>query len=415
MSGAAPTVVEGRQGGLERFDPTRGIAAAEPRPLHALVVYDCVYPDAHGGIEHRNFEVAMAMARRGHRTTLAGWTARPEEPCPGVRTLPLRYRTPLYGPSGRRQLTAAARLTAAVARLDLSPFDLVETANIPYLHLPLLAVRCRLAGKPLVISWYEYWGRYWQTYVGGLLWPLHAGFERACVGLGTAVNAVSALTGGRLHRVRGGPEVPIVPGGIPFERIRIAAAEGAMQPGPPLLYTGRLQREKRLDLLLRAVSLIPRDQDGPLLTLVGGGPDRDRLEQLTGELGISDRVVFRGRLESSADVWRELGRARIAVQPSSREGFGLFPLEAMAAGLPVVHCASDESAVIELVRHGREGLWVPATADELATALTELLDDEAELARMAGNAIDRARQYDWDLVAERLEALWAGVVDRDRS
>src|SRR6185436_15210544 len=121
----------------------------------------------------------------------------------------------------------------------------------------------------------------------------------------------------------------------------------------------------------------------PLLTIFGEGPDRPRLEALARTLGIADRVRFRGHVATSEEVWRELARAKIAVQPSGREGFGLFPLEAMAVGLPVVHCESSESAVDELVRDGVDGIAAPAHPGGLATALAGLLADEPRLRTMA--------------------------------
>ena len=93
----------------------------------------------------------------------------------------------------------------------------------------------------------------------------------------------------------------------------------------------------------------------------------------------------------------------MAVQPSEREGFGLFPLEAMAAGLPVVYCESPESAVPELVRDGVEGICTAPEPKALAAALERLLADGEEWRRLHENAVKRASGYDWDEVARRIE------------
>jgi glycosyltransferase involved in cell wall biosynthesis len=118
-------------------------------------------------------------------------------------------------------------------------------------------------------------------------------------------------------------------------------------------------------------------------------------------------VDFRGHVETSEEVWENLGRAQIAVQPSEREGFGLFPLEAMAAGLPVVYCESPESAVPELVRHGVEGFCCPPEPAALAEALDRLLTNGEEWSRLQRNALERAAGYDWDEIAKRIEDLCA--------
>jgi len=375
--------------------------------MRILILYETVYPDFIGGVEHRNYALALALARRGHEVTLAGFlTGAASEP-PGVRVLSLGDLGALgglYNREGKRSTRQALRFAARVARLDLRGYDLIETPQVPYVHLFPLAARARRAGKPLLVTWYEYWGAYWKGYVGRWKAQAYRAIEWATAHLGDEVTATSRLTAERLAAARGRSDVEIVPCGIEVGTVARAAAafSGA---GPPLIYTGRLLEHKRLDLLLRSLPSLAATRPGPLLTIFGEGPDRPRLERLAVELGIAERVVFRGHVESSEEVWRELGGARIAVQPSAREGFGLFPLEAMAAGLPVVYCESTESAVEELVRDGREGIQSPAEPAALAAILARLLGDETERARLAAAGRARAAEFDWDEIARRMEEI----------
>lgn len=373
--------------------------------LRLLLLYDCVFPESVGGVEHRNWELARTLAARGHRVTLAGWTGRAESGVPGIELLPLPYGTALYGASGRRRAAAALNLARAALGVRASGYDVVETANIPYAHVLPLALRCRAAGVPLVVSWYEHWGSYWREYVGWK-WPAHAVMELLTAQLGWRATAISELTAGRLRRARRRrDEVEVIPSGIPYARLREVAGSAPPRPAP-LVYAGRLQREKRIDLLLEAVARLPSGGSSPLLELVGDGPDRRRLEALAAGPHLSSRVVFAGRLETAAAVWRRVAGARVAVQPSAREGFGMFPLEAMALGLPVVHCQSPESAVPELVRHEREGLAAAATPTALAAALERLLADDELRRRLARAAVERASGYDWSRVGDRMESLF---------
>lgn len=384
------------------------------RRLSILLLYDCIYPGSVGGVEHRNFELARALAARGHKVTLAGFADAKDTPAPGVEILPLGPRGRLYAASGKRSTGEALRFAAKVARMDLAPYDLIETANIPYVHLFPLALRCRRAKKPLVVTWYEYWGTYWREYLGPIRWLPYAAIERLAVPLGTAAIADSRLAADRVQAHRGG-EVPVVPVGIPIEAIRKAAGEPAAEPAqpgaepaPPLIYAGRLLREKRVDLLIEAVALLPQapDPSTPLLAILGTGPERDQLEEQARDLGLAERIRFLGHLATNADVWRALGRAKVAVQPSSREGFGLFPLEAMAAGLPVVYCESPESALPELVRSGLEGTCTAPEPKALAVALARLLSDEPERERLARGARERSEAYGWEAIAGRMENLF---------
>jgi glycosyltransferase involved in cell wall biosynthesis len=370
--------------------------------VRILLVYDCLYPASVGGVEHRNHELARALAARGHRVTLAGFADCPSEPMPGVEILPLALPGRLYTEAGKRSTGEAVRLARSVLRLDLKRFDVVESANIPYAHLPPLALRCRLAGKPLVVTWHEYWGRYWRLYLGSR-WPVYAAAERITAHLGTAAIAVSRLTAGRVERVRG-EKVPVIPNGIPLEALRRAASEASGE-GSPLVYAGRLLREKRIDLLLEAVARLKVK-----LAIYGDGPDRARLEELARRLGLEERVVFHGYLPTNVDVWRRMAESRIAVQPSSREGFGLFPLEAMAAGLPVVYCESSESALSELILDGVHGLRTAPEPEALAAAIQVLLTDETRRQQMSEAARRHAEAFDWPAVAARMEEVFRAVL-----
>lgn len=380
------------------------------RGLEILLFYDCVYPESLGGVEHRNRELARALAARGHRVTLAGFASGPSRPFERVEIKPVGRTGRLYNPAGKRSTLSALRLAWGAARLDLKRYDVIETANIPYAHLAPLAWRCRRLGKPLVVTWHEYWGRYWEHYLGRK-WPVYAAIERMTVPLGTRAIAVSHFTAERVREHRR-DEVRVIPNGIPYERVRASAAEGAESPGPPLIYAGRLLKEKRIDLLLGAIQRLSRTFSGPLLTIVGDGPDHDRLEDLSQRLSLGGAVNFVGHLPSNVDVWRKLGGAKIAIQPSSREGFGLFPLEAMAAGLPVIYCESTESALSELVEPEVHGLCTEPEPEPLAAAMSRLLTNEDERARMAESARLHAARFDWGSVAKETEQVFLSLKGR---
>lgn len=374
------------------------------RRLRILLFYDCIYPESVGGVEHRNHELARALAGRGHHVTLAGFCSARRQPFESVEIVPIAPAAPLYDAAGRRSVRQALRLARGAASLQLRDFDVVEAANIPYAHLWPLALRCHRLGKPLVVTWYEFLGGYWRNYLRSWSWPAFRAIELASVRLGSRLVASSEFTARRVRAHRGTAEVPVVPIGIPLQRIRQIANQ-SRGSGPPLVYAGRLLPEKRIDALLNAVVRLS-PTPGPTLEIIGDGPDRDRLRALTARLGIESRVLWTGWLADSAEVWARLSLARVAVQPSSREGFGLFPLEAMAVGLPVVYCDSQENALGELVRHGREGLCAQQTPDALAAAISMLLDDSAQYTRLAGNALARAAQYDWPALAAQMEAVF---------
>jgi hypothetical protein len=109
------------------------------------MIYDCIYPVSLGGVEYRNYCLARALVDRGHSVCLAGWGDLPATSLPaGVTLVRLPYAAPLHDRDGKRGIVPTLRFAAAMLRLDLSAYDIVETANIPALHLFPLAVRCWL-------------------------------------------------------------------------------------------------------------------------------------------------------------------------------------------------------------------------------------------------------------------------------
>ena len=416
------SVAADRSAGRGTPEPTAYASppAAAPRgrdasALRLLLVYETLAPDYMGGIETRNLEMARALAGRGHRVTMAGFGAPSAAMPPGVERLSLGVRRGLYNAAGRRSNRRALGFAWAVRRIPLAPFDLVETANMPYAHVPGLAARCRSAGRPLAVTWYEHWGPYWRRYVGAAAAPIYRLAEAAVARLGTAALATSELTRARVAAQRRGA-VEVLPCGVDLAAVQRAAERGAGAPegsAAPLVFAGRLLEHKRVDLLLEAVARLPASGTAPLLAIYGDGPDRPRLQALAERLGVGGRVRFHGHVESIGEVWGALGTAQLAVQPSAREGFGLFPLEAMAAGVPVVYCQSRESAVAELVRDGVDGAASPADPDALAAVLGGLLADPARRAELAGAARARAAAFTWEALAARFEA-WALALLADR-
>jgi glycosyltransferase involved in cell wall biosynthesis len=172
-----------------------------------------------------------------------------------------------------------------------------------------------------------------------------------------------------------------------------------------LIYAGRLTLDKRLPLLIRAMSILKQADPSIRLKIVGAGPDRAELEKLSAESGVSNCVEFTGSIQSADELWREIARARIAVTASAREGFGMFPLEAMACATPVVYCDSPDSALSEIIPGGRCGLMAQATPDSIANAIRRLLEDTCLWRQMSSNATTDVKTYAWGTIAEQTEKV----------
>jgi glycosyltransferase involved in cell wall biosynthesis len=162
---------------------------------------------------------------------------------------------------------------------------------------------------------------------------------------------------------------------------RYAQAAETARPGsvPTVLFVGRLDPEKRVDELIRAVAALP-DTVPARLDVVGQGRERDELTRLASELGIAHRVSFRG-LVSDDELLLAYGSCDVFCMPGVAELQSIVTLEAMSAGKPIV--AADAMALPHLVHPGRNGwLFRPGDVGQLSVQLATLLTDAGLRQRM---------------------------------
>ncbi|MEM9581372.1 MAG: glycosyltransferase family 4 protein, partial [Pseudomonadota bacterium] len=174
-----------------------------------------------------------------------------------------------------------------------------------------------------------------------------------------------------------------------------------------ILFVGRLAAVKGVPLLVKAFAALHQRHPDAVLTLVGDGPERGRIEALAAELGCAAALRFTGYL-SQQEVAQELDRADIFALPSFAEGVPVVLMEAMASRLPVL--ATRIAGIPELVRDGVNGLLVPpGDSEALSEALDRLLSDPALCARM-GQAGRQTVKEDFNINREagKLEMLICG-------
>jgi glycosyltransferase involved in cell wall biosynthesis len=172
-----------------------------------------------------------------------------------------------------------------------------------------------------------------------------------------------------------------------------------------VLTPARLTDQKGLPHLLHAVASL----DDVFLAVAGDGPDRDELEALAADLGLTERIVFLGHRR---DVPALLAAADVVVLPSLWEGLPLALLEAMASGTPVI--STRVGGIPELIVSGCNGLLVePGDSAALAAAIRELLDDRDLAGRFARRAAaDVADRFSASAMADKVMTIYDELTAR---
>lgn len=202
----------------------------------------------------------------------------------------------------------------------------------------------------------------------------------------------------------------------PGDRRGARVALGVDGDRPVLLFVGRIQPLKGLDVAVRALADVRRRRPEALLVVVGGasGAEGDaevvRVRALVSSLGLDEHVRFVEPQPHHA-LSTYYRAADVVVVPSRSESFGLVALEAAACGIPVV--AAAVGGLRTLVVDGRTGHLVEGR-DPLdhAAAVEAVLADPARAAAMGAAAAERVADYRWSTTAARLRRLYVDLTTR---
>ena len=183
-----------------------------------------------------------------------------------------------------------------------------------------------------------------------------------------------------------------------------------------LLFVGRLVPYKGADMLLEALSLLPPEVRGScLLTIVGDGPERPRLELLARQLNIAGLVKFSGWVsqQQTPFYYRE---ADLFCFPSVREFGGAVVLEAMACGLPCI--VVDHGGIAEYTTPETGFKLAPVSRQsvvrELAMRIETLFHDRELLIRMSGAAVKQSQSFSWPAKAQQIIKIYEQALSRKR-
>ncbi len=200
----------------------------------------------------------------------------------------------------------------------------------------------------------------------------------------------------------------VIPPPINYEQLRKSKESYTNKSHPDdaynILYLGRLSSEKGIDILIDAISRL----DFPVkLHIVGEGPQRDYLRHLAEDLGISHRVIFHGWVphEKVADCYLS---SQLFIHPARwPEPFGQTILEAMALGVPVI---APDSGGPPWALQGTGLTFRTGDANDLVEKVRLMHGNPSLAASLAEKARERAREFDYGIVVQRLLEVYENVI-----
>ena len=331
-------------------------------------------PFMDGGAEAHTRALVEQLRRRGHRAEQV--------------QLPFKW----YPPQEIAAHAAAWRL------LDLSesggqPIDLVVASRFP----------SYFARHPRKVTWlvhqyrpaYDLCGTDFSEFTHDdrdvalrtNLMRLDQDMLRECRGLFTISGTVAA----RLLRFNGLRATPL------YHPPPLADRLGPGPYGDYILSVGQLLRIKRVDLAIRAMRTV---RSPVRLLIVGEGSEGDALRQLVLDLGVEDRVDFRGRIGDEQLIALYAEALGVFFAPFN-EDYGYVTLEAFGASRPVI-TARDAGGVLEFVEDRVTGLVCDPASEPIAAAIDALAADRARAAALGKAGYERVRGITWDHVIDTL-------------
>lgn len=383
---------------------------AEHHPLRVLMAADTFAPDVNGAATFTE-QLAVGLAERGHEVHIIAPAANRhhgtyEEEHHGV-TLTV-HRLPSYKWPLHAWLRFAWPWTV---RRHVAP--LIDAIKPDVVHIQSHIIIGRGVAReahdrgiriiatnhfmPENLLEYTPFGRFTLPIALKIAWNDAAKTYRLADVISTPTN----LAADYLRKAIAGQRVLAISCGI--DASRYMAREGR-PVGNDIVFVGRVAPEKNLDVLFRALPLLPAELHATI-TIVGDGEMIPKLTAQAKELGIEDRVTFLGFVSDEVK-YRALTNATVFAMPSTAELQSIASLEGMASGLPVV--AANSMALPHLI-DGNGYLFEPGDEQDLAAKLALVLTaSDEDYVALRGRSLAMIEAHDINRTLATFEALYRG-------
>lgn len=207
-------------------------------------------------------------------------------------------------------------------------------------------------------------------------------------------------------------DIKVIYNFIDFDRFRKTDKEHFKKALAPdgekiISHVSNFRKVKRVEDVIKVFHKI-HDRIPSKLLLIGDGPERQKMESLCRELGLSSEVRFLGKQDAVEEL---LAICDLFILPSANESFGLAALEAMACQVPVI--SSNIGGLPEVNIQGETGyLCDVGDMNTMADKAIHILADEARLEQFKQNALHHAQKFNIDIILPQYEQYYQEVINR---
>ena len=376
-----------------------------------------------GGVENHVYNLSYELSLRGHQVVVLTSDIkninffkidRADKPYEKITDNFEVYRFKAYLP-GIPYASTYGIVPSLIKKLTNLDPDIINTHSHGLIHTDITSILSKIRKVPMVLTIHSSGDIAARSYMSPLLKLYNTTIGKFSLKAANRIIVTSPQMAEYFYRQIDKEKIHVIPNGIEYKKFINMPPASIFKnryniKGKVVLFVGRLLPLKGIQYMLKAAPQILKQVPETNFVIVGGGSSfKRKLEKLSHNVGVDDRVVFTG-FKSSNQLLEAYSSADVFVLSSiHREGLSIVTLEAMASGIPVV--VSNLGGLPSIVKDGVTGLLVePKNERQLADSIIKLLLDEKLALEMGDNGKKVAKSFDWQAIAEKTEDVYKVVI-----
>lgn len=378
---------------------------------------DVIYPFTIGGSEMRNYEVGKRLVKMGHEVHIYGaklWKGKKDIVLDGINIHGISKYNSLYDANGKRKATDPIILSIKTfIRLLEDDYDIIDNLSFVFFDCYATKLASLIKNKPLIYTWQQYFGSYLNSYFGGTSGIMARILEKGSLKLAKNNIAVSEYIKEQL--ISSGTKqnkINVIYNGADVESAEKIKKQKIKYD---IIFVGRLTYQKNPHLVIKSINLLKKKFPKIKACLIGDGEERVEIEKLIKKLNLEKNIEIKGKINDRKEIFRNLKASKIFVLPSRLEGFPLTIIEANACGIPVITTKTEWNNVEEyLNNNGESGIIAKESVEGLSSQIEKLLTNKKLREKMGKNGYEKAKNYDWDKIAEQTVELYSKILRKSK-